>query len=780
MISSESKNQAVNDNTVPPTSGTDLEQEANAQKTPGVASDAPSPAPKQLAVRYDGRAKVTGSAKYAVEFKPPANPAYAFIVQSTIPSGSITSIELDATSHASGVLAVITPFNAPRLPVASPQPPARRHITVLQEKDVFYNGQPVAVVVATSLPEAMHAATLLKITYNQTPPKLNFKDLLAQARPQKQPGREPGTQTRGDLAAAMSKASVKIDETYTTPFQHHNPMEPHATLAWWEGDKLNVYDSTQYITGDKQTLARTLGIPVDNVHLQCPYTGGGFGCKGSTWSHVVLAAMAAKLVQKPVKLALERPQMWGPVGGRPATVQRIQLAATADGKLTAISHDVVCHTSVMEDFLEPSANQSGMLYASDACETSHKLVDMNLGVATFMRAPGESSGTAALEIAMDELAEKLQVDPVQLRLINYADKDLGSDKPWSSKNLRDCYKQAAERFGWSKRSPKPQQTVQGDNLIGYGMATATYPANRSAAQAVVRILANGHAFVGCGSQDLGTGTYTIMAQTAANALGLDISKDPTLVEAKLGDSTLPKAPVSGGSQSSASILPAIEEAALQAKLKLVQLAIADPKSPLHDAKVVDIAAKDGKLFLKSSPDKSDSFSDIVTRAGGNPIEGMGSAEPSEGQTAMSTHSWGAVFAEVAVDRFTYMPRVRRVVGTYDIGTLLNRTTGLNQLVGGIVWGISFALFEESHLDNHYGRYVNNNLGEYHVPVNRDIPQIDVSVLDIPDTKFNPLGSRGIGEIGITGAAAAVANAIYNATGKRIRSYPITPDKIMRA
>jgi len=745
-------------------------------QAPSVASDAPNPAPKQLHTRYDGRAKVTGDAKFAIEFKPPADPSYAFVVQSTIPSGSITAIDQAAAARATGVLAVITPFNAPKLPVSGPQPPARRHVTVLQEPDVFYNGQPIALVVASSLPEAQHAAGLLKITYRQTPAKLNFEKRLSESRPPESPGREPGAQTRGDVPAAMAQAAVKIDQTYTTPYQHHNPMEPHATLAWWEGEKLNVYDSTQYITGDKQTIARTLGIPLDNVHLQCPFTGGGFGSKGSTWSHVILAAMAAKLIQKPVKLALERPQMWGPVGGRPTTVQHIQLGATADGKLTAIQHDVTVHTSIMEDFLEPSADQTRMLYASDTNRTTHKLVDMNLGVATFMRAPGESSGTAALEIAMDELAEKLNMDPVQLRVINYAEKDLSSDKSWSGKNLRLCYSQAADRFGWSKRNPKPGSMVEGNNLVGYGMATATYPANRSSCQAVVRILPDGRAFVGCGSQDLGTGTYTVMAQTAANALGID----PSLVEAKLGDSTLPRAPVSGGSQSTASYGPAIADAALQARLKLTQLAIDDAQSPLHGSKVVDIAFRDGKLFLKSSPSTSDTYAAIVTRAGGKPVEGMGSAEPGENHTAMSTHSWGAVFAEVAVDRDTYMPRVRRIVATYDIGTLMNKTTGINQLHGGIVWGIGFALHEESHLDNTHGRYVNANLGEYHVPVNRDIGEIDAAVLDIPDTKFNPLGARGIGEIGITGTAAAVANAIYNATGKRIREYPITPDKIMRA
>ena len=746
------------------------------QNAPSIASDAARPAPIQLRTRYDARAKVTGAAKYAAEFKTPTDVAYAYIVQSTIPSGRLTSIDQAAAEKSSGVLAVITPFNAPKLPAASPQPPARRHVTVLQERDVFYNGQPIAVVVARSLPEAMQAASLLHIHYQQTPAKLKFKDRLGEARPPKSPGREPATQTRGDLAAAMAKGTVTVEQTYTTPYQHHNPMEPHATLAWWEGDKLTVHDSTQYIAGDRVTIARTLGIPADNVHLECPYTGGGFGCKGSTWSHVILAAMAAKVVQKPVKLALDRPQMWGPVGGRPTTVQHINLAATQDGKITGVEHNVIVHTSVMEDFLEPSADQTRMLYASEACETSHKMVDMNLGVATFMRAPGESTGTAALETAMDELAVALKMDPVQLRLVNYAEKDLGSDKPWSSKHLRACYEQAAARFGWSKRNPQPAAMREGNKLIGWGMATATYPANRSAAQALVRILPNGHAFVACGSQELGTGTYTIMAQTAGDTLGID----PAFVEAKLGDSTLPKAPVSGGSQSAASIGPAIEAAAMQVKLKVAQLAISDPKSPLHGAAVADISSRGGKLFLSSAPGKLESYADILSRNGGQPVEAMASAEPGEEQTALSTHSFGAVFAEVAVDRDTLMVEVRRIVATYDIGTLMNNTTGINQLEGGIVWGVSFALHEESHLDDTYGRYVNANLAEYHIPVNADIGKLDVTVLNIPDTKFNPLGARGIGEIGITGTAAAVGNAIFHATGKRVRDFPITLDKLLNA
>ena len=540
--------------------------------------------------------------------------------------------------------------------------------------------------------------------------------------------------------------------------------------------KLTVYDTTQYITGDKMSLARTLNLPLDDVHVMCPIVGGGFGSKGSMWSHVPLAAMAAKVTQRPVKVVLDRSQMFGPVGARPTTVNKIKLAASADGKLQAIRHEAIMHTSEMEDFVEGVVVPSRMLYSSATNYSSLSMVETNLGVATFMRAPGEAPGTAVLEIALDELAEKLKMDPVELRLVNYAETDPNEGKPWSSKHLRECYTQAAERFGWSRRSATPAQRIEGNELIGYGMGTATYPANRSAAQAVIRIKPDGSAFVGSGTQDLGTGMYTMMAQTAARFLSID----PAKVEVKLGDSTLPKAPVSGGSQSTASVTPAVEDAARQVKLKMIQLAINDAQSPLHGASATDVDWKDGLIFVKSTPAKSESFSALLTRNGNRTIEEMGSAEPGEEKTSMTTQSFGAVFAEVAVDKTTHMVKVRRVVATYDIGTLMNNKTGINQLQGGIVWGVSFALHEDTHIDNTYGRTVNENFAEYHVPVNADIGTIDVTVLNIADTKFNPLGARGIGEIGITGAAAAVANAIYNATGKRVREYPITPDKIMLA
>jgi xanthine dehydrogenase YagR molybdenum-binding subunit len=719
---------------------------------------------RQLDHRYDGLAKVTGRAKYAAEF-PVENVAYAYVVQATIPSGTVVSIDPGAATRCAGVYSIITPFNAPKL--TSPG-----NVNILQDTNVLYNGQPIAVVVARSLPEAQQAAKLLRIEYKEQPAKLDFNSHLKDAR---QPKRG-GSSRRGDPEASLAKASVVIEQTYSTPIQNHNPMEPHATIASWDGDKLSVYDATQGISGVQGSLAHAFSIPPANVHVQCPYTGGGFGCKGYVWSHTILAAMAAKVAQRPVKLVLGREQMFGPVGSRPNTYQHIKLAASADGKLLLTQHDSTCYTSLMSDWIEGATGQTQLLYDSESLSTSQPLVDLNLGMGTWMRAPGEATGSVGLEIALDELAEKLNIDPVQLRLINYADKDPRQGLPWSSKHLRECYTQAAERFGWSKRTAQPGQHREGNKLIGYGMATANYGAGRRPSSAVVRFLPNGRVFVGVGTQDIGTGTYTILAQTAADALFMD----PTLVDVKLGDTTLPPSGGSGGSTTAASVCPGVYDAAIQAKLKLAQLSIADPQSPLHGATPEEIHIKDGKLFLKSDPEKSETFTSLIARNGNTPVEATATSEMPKDRESFSSHSWGAIFAEVAVDADTHMVQVRRMVGTYDIGTLINTKTGTNQLIGGVVWGVSMALHEETVIDPTYGRTVNENFAEYHVPTNADIHEIDVTAVGIPDYKFNPLGSRGIGEIGITGAAAAIANAIYNATGKRVRDLPITLDKIMNA
>jgi xanthine dehydrogenase YagR molybdenum-binding subunit len=720
---------------------------------------------RQLDHRYDGLAKVTGRAKYAAEF-PVENVAYAYVVQATIPAGNVASIDQGAAARAAGVHCVITPFNAPKLTVPG-------NVNILQDTNVLFNGQPIAVVVARSLPEAVEAAKLLRIQYKEQPAKLDFNALLKTARAPKRGG---GASHRGDPAASLAKAAVVIDQTYSTPIQNHNPMEPHATIASWDGDKLSVYDATQGISGAQGSLARAFSIPPANVHVQCPFVGGGFGTKGYVWSNTILAAMAAKVAQRPVKLVLGREQMFGPVGSRPNTYQHIKLAASSDGKLLLQQHDSTCYTSLISDWTESAAGQTTLLYDSESLTTSHSLVDMNLGMGTWQRAPGEATGSVGLEIALDELAEKLNIDPIQLRLINYAEKDPRQGLPWSSKHLRECYTQAAERFGWSKRTAQPGQHREGNKLIGYGMATANYGASRRPSAAVVRFLPNGRVFVGVGTQDLGTGTYTILAQTAADALFMD----PALVDVKLGDTTLPPSGGSGGSTTAASVCPGVYDAAMQAKLKLAQLAVADTQSPLHGATAEDIETKDGKLCLKSSPEKSETITALITRNGNTPVEATATSEMPKDRDSFSSHSWGAIFAEVAVDADTHMVQVRRMVGTYDIGTLINTKTGTNQLVGGVVWGVSMALHEETLIDPTYGRTVNENFAEYHVPVNADIHEIDVTAVGIPDYKFNPLGSRGIGEIGITGAAAAIANAIYNATGKRVRDLPITLDKIMQA
>ena len=578
---------------------------------------------RQLDHRYDGFAKVTGRAKYAAEF-PVENVAYAYVVQATIPSGTVVSIDQGAATRCAGVYSIITPFNAPKL-----TPPG--NVNILQDTNVLYNGQPIAVVVARSLPEAEQAAKLLRIEYKEQPAKLDFNSHLKDARPPKR----GGSSRRGDPGASLAKASVVIEQTYSTPIQNHNPMEPHATIASWDGDKLSVYDATQGISGVQGSLAHAFSIPQANVHVQCPYTGGGFGCKGYVWSNTILAAMAAKVAQRPVKLVLGREQMFGPVGSRPNTYQHIKLAASADGKLLLTQHDSTCYTSLMSDWIEGATGQTQLLYDSESLSTSQPLVDLNLGMGTWMRAPGEATGSVGLEIALDELAEKLNIDPIQLRLINYADKDPRQGLPWSSKHLRECYIQASERFGWSKRTAQPGQHREGNKLIGYGMATANYGAGRRPSAAVVRFLPNGRVYVGVGTQDIGTGTYTILAQTAADTLFMD----PTLVDVKLGDTTLPPSGGSGGSTTAASVCPGVYDAAIQARLKLAQLAVADTQSPLHGATAEDIRTKDCRIFLKSDPQKSESITALIARNGNTPVEATATSEMPKDRDSFSSHSW---------------------------------------------------------------------------------------------------------------------------------------------
>ena len=727
--------------------------------------------------RVDGRLKVTGGARYAAEFAVP-NVAHAVIVTSTIAKGRVRRMDTAAAERAPGVLAVLTPQNAPRLPQQQAAPgagPAMRVPTLMQDDAVHYNGQPIGLVIADTFEHATAAANLVKAEYVEERPELDVDTAPHAPSESTRPvGNNRRHSQRGNTARGLAEAEVKIEHTYTTPFENHNPMEPHNTQAAWDGDKLTLYDSTQGIFNIRNSVARAFGIPPENVRVVSYFTGGGFGSKGGPWSHVYLAAMAAKHVSRPVKLVLTRRQMFGPSGGRAHTSQQITLGAKRDGSLTVVRHLTTATTSTLEDFLESSGMMTRMMYESPNIETDHELVRMNVGSPTFMRAPGESTGSFALESAMDELAVALGMDPVELRLKNYAERDPESGKPWSSKSLRECYRVGAERFGWSKRSPKPRSMQDGRWLVGYGVATATYPARQQAASCLARILPDGKALVRAGSQEIGCGTYTIMAQVAADALGMPVER----VRFELGDTDMPPTPASVGSATASSTGPAVNAAALAVRQKLVQMAIADSASPVHGAREDDVRTADGRLSLSSDPSKGETFEAVIARNGGQPVEARVDLKPTPDQQQYSMHSFGAVFTEVRVDRDLGLIRVPRVVAAYGGGKILNVKTATSQMIGGIVWGISQALLEETHIDRRSGRYVNSDLAEYHVPVNADIGSIDVTFVPEDDAHVNAIGAKGVGEIPIVGVAGSIANAVYHATGKRIRDLPITLDKLL--
>ena len=726
--------------------------------------------------RTDGLLKVTGEARYAAEF-PEARIAHAVLVTSTISSGSIASIDVSRAQSLPGVLLVMTYQNAPRLPNGGRPPlapPAGRHLSLLQDNQIHYSNEPVAVVVADTLERATDAAQQVRIAYQATPGVHDFTSAKANAHAPISPqGRQTDTQ-RGDFDAGLASGIVRVDAVYTTPVEHHNPMEPHATMAHWDGPQLTLHDSTQGVSGTRTAVAKTLGVSPDDVRVISPFLGGGFGGKGSSWSHVVLCAMASKQTGRPVRLALTRPQMFGSVGARPRTEQHFVLAARHDGTLTAMRHDSISNTSMIEDWTETCCMVTRMLYAVPNQVTTHRLVQLNLGTPTFMRAPGETTGSFAIESAMDELAWKLKMDPVALRLKNYAEVDPQENKPFSSKALRQCYEIGAEKFGWSRRTSTPRSMRSGNTLIGLGMATATYPANRSPAAAIARILPDGTAMVASGTQDLGTGTYTVMTQVCADALGFP----PEKIHFALGDSSLPQAPGSGGSQSAASVSPAVHDACMQVRSRLLSLAVADNESPVHGMDLADVSVENGWVVSRSNPSLRDPAAAILARAGGQPIEVVASVKPGQERSEYSMHSFGAVFTEVHVDADLGTIRVPRIVGVYDVGRVLNQKTARSQLMGGMVWGVGAAFEEDTLLDERYGRFVNMNLAEYHVPVNADIGTLDISFIDAPDPHINSLGVRGIGEIGLTGVVAALANAVYHATGVRVRDLPVTLDKVM--
>ncbi len=754
--------------------------------------------------RKDGRAKVTGAAKYAAEFGV-NNVAYAFPVRSTIAHGTITAIDKSAAEKAGGVLQIITHENAARLKAVPSNPMELmsvggllgENILPLQDNKVDYFGQYIGLVVAETYEQARAAAEMVKVTYAKLPVAIDLKKELAKGEKPKMTGfGAPAQLNEGKTASIIKSAPVKIENTYTTRTENHHPMEPHATIAVWNGaDKLLLYDATQGVKGVQGVVSYFFDLKPDNVQVMCPFVGGGFGCKGSQWAHILLTAMAAKAVSRPVKLVLTRQMMVTNVGRRPETIQKVALAADRTGKLKAIRHENNSYKS-FSNYFEESGKQTKVLYAADEREITYKIAKLNINSPTFMRAPGETPGCFALESAMDELAHELKIDPVQLRILNHTATDPESKLPFSLENIRECYTLGAEKFGWASRQTQPRMNRRGKYLVGHGMATATYPAIRSTASAKVQFFANGAVKVLSATQDIGTGTYTIMAQTIADALGVAVER----VTVEIGDSSLPPAPVSGGSTTAASVTAAVLTAGEMLKKDLMAMAMADGKSKLNGAKPEEIEFANARFFVKNDRSKSDEYTDILKRNNKVMIEVCATSVPQNGgglggnyapcateqfaanedadAKQYSFHSFGAQFAEVLIDEDLGTIRVSRFTSVQDVGRILNEKTARSQIIGGVIYGLGQTLMEETLYDNRWGNPIQRHLGDYHIPVQLDVPVIDVYFIGKPDPHISPIGARGIGEIGITGVAGAIANAIFNATGKRVRDLPITPDKLL--
>jgi len=700
--------------------------------------------------RVDGRQKVTGTATYAAEFDIPGQ-AHGAIVRSTIANGRIASIDSSIAERAPGVIAVVTHRNAPKLayrPHRAPvDPDVGERLHVLQGDRVSHQGQPVALVVAETLEQAVHAASLVRVSYTQEAGATDirrFAPVMPTSQQTDQGERRPPQSRRGDAEGAFAGAEVKFEATYIIPRENHNPIEMHATIAAWQGDRLTLWDKTQWVYNVAEEIAAVFGVPAENVRVISPFVGAAFGSGLRTWPHVTLAALGARVARRPVKVMLSRREMYYGVGYRPHTVQRVALGASREGRLTALVHDAHQETSTYEEYSESLINASRFLHSCPNVHTRHRIARLNVHTPTYMRAPGECSGVYALESAMDELAVALNIDPVELRLRNEPELDEFKKLPFSSRSSKECYRVAAERFGWSRRNPKPRSMRDGRWLIGWGMASATYPMNYAPASARARLMPDGTVEVTSAASDIGPGTWTSMTQVAAETLGLPIER----VKFILGDTRLPRAPVHGGSMTMASVGSAVQAACR-------------------------------KLREEASASAGASGLADASRQIAQPIEATADVQPGDEGQRFSTHSFGALFVEVAVDPDLGETRVHRMVGAYGAGRIVNPKTARSQCIGGMIGGIGMALMEHAVVDARNGRVVNANLAEYPVPVHADAPPVmDVVFVEEHDPHVNPLGVKGVGEIALVGVAPAIANAVFHATGKRIRELPITPDKLL--
>ncbi len=730
----------------------------------------------QSLTRRDGTLKVTGAARYAADHHPPGM-LYAVLALSSIARGRVTFLDVPAAKAHPGVIEVITPANRP--PLA--QDPDERsdlftfRLDLLQSDRVRYANQPIAIVIAETLEAATEGAALLSPRYEIEPARVGLDAAESFVPATVGPG-FPAQTHRGDVEAGLAAATTKIAETYETPAQYHNPMEPHAIVAAWDGDRLSIDTPSQGLAIAQGRLAGLFGISPDNIYIRSPFLGGGFGCKGFISGPQVLGVIAARVVGRPVKLVLRREQMYGPVGHRAPTRQTLRLGADRDGKLIAIDHHTKTMSSTFDDFFESASNASHTLYASAAIATSHEAVRTDIGTPMFMRAPGEATGSIALESAIDEIAHACGIDPLVFRLKNYAEVEPMSGRPFSSKALRACYQQGAEHFGWQRRPLAPRQMRDRDGLlVGWGVGTATFPALMFAGHAKAVLHRDGSGVMEIGAHDMGQGAWTALAQIAADSLGLDIDQ----VEFCSGSSDLPDAGIAGGSAHTATAGMAIHNAGANVIARLAELATNDKRSPLFGAGNAGVIARAGRLFRRDDESRSESYADILGAAGLGQIEGHGtSAANPAAQSTYAMHAHGAVFAEVKVDPDLGQVRVTRVVGAFAAGRIINPRMVRSQLCGGMIWGVSFALHEQAIMDPRSGRPMNPNLGEYHIPVNADVPSIETILVEEHDPHVNALGIKGVGEIGITGTAGAVANAVWHATGVRVRKFPITLDSLI--
>jgi len=725
--------------------------------------------------RIDGPLKVKGAAPFAAEF-PVQGMLYGSVVFSTIAKGRITGLETSEAEKAPGVKLVMTYKNAPKMkptPLFNSQPKAAgpSDLPIMQDDSIHWNGEPIAVVLAETQEQADHAKSLIRATYEEQPAVIDFDEAIKSAHePKSILGEEP-TVNEGDAEAALSSAAHRVDATYRTPRHNHNPIELHGVTLFWEDGELYVHDASQAVAQSAWTLAEVFGLQEGKVHVWSPYVGGGFGSK-TLWHHQVLAAAASKMAEKPVRLVLSREGVYRTVGGRTTTQQRVAIGANADGCFQALIHTGVAamteHNDCPEQFTFPARH----LYAMESFLIGQKVADMDMLANTFMRAPGESIGTFALEGAVDELAEQMGIDPIELRARNEPEKDPTTGKPFSSRNIVKAYRDGAERFGWGRRHAKPGTQREGEWVIGMGCATATYPYYRMpGGKARLSVSSNGFVTAYFAAHEMGMGTATTQTQVVAERMGVALQ----CVQVNYGSSDLAGAFIAGGSSQSASIGASIQAAHSALVEELIKLA--GDKSPLHGLDVDEVESREAGLHVIKEPSKGESYAAILRRAGKEEVSVEASAPAPMEMQHWSMHSFGAMFAEVGVNTITGQTRVRRFLGSFDCGRILNPKTAASQFRGGIIMGIGLALMEETQWDSRKGRIMNPSLSEYHVPVHLDVPEIDILWTDIPDP-HTPLGARGIGEIGITGTGAAIANAIYNACGKRIRELPITLDKLM--